>query len=419
MKIDRQPSNNFSSSSRQNLYKRRRLPVLSVILAGLLLCNPALCFLPKPLQNTMVALTGQTHISFRRSTSRMAKKIRPSGNAASTLHIPADPRSVISSPLHLEEKALQLADWLSSHKKVFCLTGAGLSTDSGIPDYRGHKGSYHVGHKPVLHQQFIENVQQRKRYWGRSMVGWKKFDRAEPNSGHYSLAALEKMGFLGVNMEDQQDYYDDFEKDEFLFSSGQRRLTILTQNVDSLHDRAGSKDVLALHGGNRDVRCMNCGHRMLRNDYQDHLAQVNSEWLDEHLLRQEDMEATPKMRPDGDAELKQANYGNVHLPDCPKCGNGFFKPDVVFFGDSVPKHRVAICQQAVQNCDGILVVGSSLAVHSAFRHIRTASQKGASVAILNVGETRAEAEGLDNLVKIEAPIGDTLEQCVTLLGNKT
>ncbi len=255
------------------------------------------------------------------------------------------------------------------------------------------------------------------------MVGWKKFDRAEPNSGHYSLAALEKMGFLGVNMEDHQDYYDDFERDEFLFSSGQRRLTILTQNVDSLHDRAGSKDVLALHGGNQDVRCMSCGHRMLRNDYQDHLAQVNSEWLDEHLLSVDQDDAKNRqqtqMRPDGDAELKQANYGNVHLPDCPKCGNGFFKPDVVFFGDSVPKHRVAICQQAVQNCDGILVVGSSLAVHSAFRHIRKASQSGASVAILNVGETRAEAEELENLVKIEAPIGDTLEQCVTLLGKKT
>ena len=331
---------------------------------------------------------------------------------------------MIQHPDQLDEKASQLVEWLSSKRNVFCLTGAGLSTDSGIPDYRGNKGSYHVGHKPIIHQQFIDSSHQRRRYWGRSMVGWKIFDQAKPNKGHYSLAALERMGRLGVNMEDKVDFYDDLDRDEFLFTSGQRRLTVLTQNVDSLHDKAGSKDVLAIHGGNKVVRCMKCGHRMPRNDYQEQLEKINRDWLEEHLhrLEEEDKESSKRrqqqsqLRPDGDAQLLQANYDEVHLPSCPCCQDGFFKPDVVFFGDTVPKNRVRICQQAVENCDGILVIGSSLAVHSAFRHVRAASKKGASVAILNVGETRAEAEGVEGLVKIEAPIGDTLERCVGMMG---
>lgn len=413
----------------------RRLP-LSLLLAGVLLSNlillhPVNSFHSRLRHITlaerpdMVSLTGQTSITFRRSTARMAKKakggLRPSTAATNTKSMvrPADPQSVISSPSHLDEKALQLVDWLSSRKNIFCLTGAGLSTDSGIPDYRGFKGSYHEGHKPIIHQQFMDSAKQRQRYWGRSMVGWKKFDRAQPNKGHYSLAALEQMGKLGVDMEDREEFYDELDKDEFLFTSGHRRLTILTQNVDSLHDRAGSKNVLALHGGNKQVRCMNCGHRMPRNDYQSQLAEINEDWLDEHmkLSYEQSSQQQSQMRPDGDAELMQANYEDVHLPNCPSCNDGFFKPDVVFFGDSVPKHRVAICQEAVENCDGILVVGSSLSVHSAFRHVRAASQRGVSVAILNVGETRAEAEDLEGLVKIEAPIGDTLERCVKLLGS--
>ncbi len=370
----------------------------------------------------MVSLTGQTSISFRRNTAR---KLRPSQSqqGKTTTPIPADPRSVISSALDLQEKALRLADWIS-RRNVLCLTGAGLSTDSGIPDYRGHKGSYHVGHKPILHQQFMDSLAQRQRYWGRSMVGWKKFDKAAPNVGHYSLATLERLGYLGVDMEDRQDFYDVWEQDDYWSTSGHRKLTILTQNVDSLHDRAGSKDVLALHGANKHVQCMNCGHRMLRNDYQEQIADVNRDWLQEHVVQQLDETKSPvsqqqtQLRPDGDAELKEANYESVQLPNCPHCGTGFFKPDVVFFGDTVPKHRVATCQEAVRQCDGILVVGSSLAVHSAFRHVRAATQAGISVAILNVGETRAEAEGLEHLLKIEAPIGDTLEKCVQLLGTK-
>eukprot|EP00537_Pseudo-nitzschia_pungens_P011265 CAMPEP_0172396812 /NCGR_PEP_ID=MMETSP1061-20121228/27166_1 /TAXON_ID=37318 /ORGANISM="Pseudo-nitzschia pungens, Strain cf. pungens" /LENGTH=446 /DNA_ID=CAMNT_0013128779 /DNA_START=11 /DNA_END=1351 /DNA_ORIENTATION=+ len=408
----------------------------------------------------MVHLHGQASLSvFRRSSLRRAKD--PSNNNRNNRnkkknltihHRPLDPNSILQSPQQLNEKALLLAEWLSSKRNVFCLTGAGLSTDSGIPDYRGHRGSYHQGHKPIVHQQFMDSSRQRRRYWGRSMVGWKTFETARPNKGHYSLAAMEKMGVLGVNMEDRIDFYDDFDKDDFFFTSGQRRLAVLTQNVDSLHDRAGSKDVLALHGANKVVRCMNCGHRMPRNDYQEQLAEMNRDWLDEQqdFLRLRNQEAEDssdhssgpriQLRPDGDAELPSssssrstANYDSIRLPPCPCCADdnkAFFKADVVFFGDAVPKHRVRICEQAVENCDGILVVGSSLAVHSAFRHVKAAAGAAAAasttrttnnnpvVAILNVGETRAEVEGLEGLLKIEAPIGDTLERCVELMGGE-
>jgi NAD-dependent deacetylase sirtuin 4 len=420
-------------------------PSLSLILAGLLLYtlivpDTVVSFHQQSVRKTsdsMVSLSGQPYISFRRSAVLKARNAAsrngPGAAIAATdkdpSRRPADPRSVIQTPEHLEEKASQLAEWLSSKRNVFCLTGAGLSTDSGIPDYRGHKGSYHVGHKPIIHQQFMDSPHHRRRYWGRSMVGWKQFDLAKPNKGHYSLAALEQMGKLGVDMEDRVEFYDDLDRDDFLFTSGQRRLTILTQNVDSLHRRAGSKDVLALHGENQVVRCMNCGHRLARNDYQQQLEENNKMWLDEHIsrLREEETRASHRrqqqqqtqLRPDGDADLQQANYDEVQLPSCPNCSSGFFKPDVVFFGDTVPKHRVTICQQAVEDCDGILVVGSSLAVHSAFRHVRAASKRGISVAILNVGDTRAEAEGLEGLTKIEAPIGDTLEKCAQLLGNES
>ena len=430
----------YSNTSRKHIHIRR--PFLPLILVGLLYRLTALDYVLTFSQQsvctnfvTMVSLYGQSTITFRRTTARLAKspnkstgrRNSPTINTNSNpMNRPEDPLSVIQNPDHLKEKASELAEWLASRRNVFCLTGAGLSTDSGIPDYRGHKGSYHVGHKPIIHQHFMESPHQRRRYWGRSMVGWKTFDAAKPNKGHYSLAALEKMGRLGVDIEDRVEFYDDLDKDEFLFTSGHRRLTILTQNVDSLHDRAGSEDVLAIHGGNKNVRCMNCGHRMARNDYQQQLEDINHQWLDEQVSRLEkedenslkQRQQQTQMRPDGDAQLQQANYDEVYLPSCPSCQNGFFKPDVVFFGDSVPKHRVRICEQAVENCDGILVVGTSLAVNSAFRHVRAASRKGVSVAILNVGETRAEAEGLEGLLKIEAPIGDTLEECVKLLGNE-
>lgn len=261
----------------------------------------------------------------------------------------------------------------------------------------------------MVHQQFMESEFQRKRYWGRSMVGWSKFDSAAPNKGHLALADLEKMGHLGVTMADQPSFYEPDESDEYYFGSGLRKLAIVTQNVDSLHQRAGAKEVVHLHGRGDVIRCMQCGKKHDRNEFHKELEAVNREWLDTAL---EGYEKSLDMRPDGDAQVKETDYRHIHVPNCPHCTTGFFKPDVVFFGDTVPRHRVTICQEAVEAADGILVVGSSLAVHSAFRHIRAANVKGIPVAILNVGETRAETEGLENILKIEAPAGGTLELCV-------
>eukprot|EP00546_Thalassionema_frauenfeldii_P020532 CAMPEP_0178903780 /NCGR_PEP_ID=MMETSP0786-20121207/5340_1 /TAXON_ID=186022 /ORGANISM="Thalassionema frauenfeldii, Strain CCMP 1798" /LENGTH=359 /DNA_ID=CAMNT_0020575175 /DNA_START=181 /DNA_END=1260 /DNA_ORIENTATION=- len=320
---------------------------------------------------------------------------------------PPDPNKLLSEE-QVEEKAQQLVDWWRGKSNVFCITGAGLSTESGIPDYRGHEGSYHRGHKPVIHQQYMESEYQRQRYWGRSMIGWSKFSDAKPNKGHVALANLERIGCLGVSMEDQPSFYRPEDEDEFYFSSGQpRKLAIMTQNVDYLHEQAGSKAVLHLHGRGHIVKCMNCGRRQDRTEFTNELKTMNEQWLEDAIRGYEESD----LRADGDAVVKDVDYANVHIPNCAHCNKGFWKTDVVFFGDAVPKHRVNICQEAVENADGILVVGSSLAVHSAFRHVRIANEKGIPIAILNVGETRAEVEGLDNILKIEAPAGTTLELC--------
>ena len=220
------------------------------------------------------------------------------------------------------------------------------------------------------------------------------------------------MNRLGVVLEDRPEFYEEDDDYEFLFSSGQQKVAIVSQNVDSLHQRAGSKGVIQLHGGGNVVKCMNCGKRQDRGDFQTELERVNKDWLSN---ARREFDTSDGMRPDGDALVKEVDYNQVEVPGCPHCNMGFFKPDVVFFGDTVPKHRAALCRESVEAADGILVVGSSLAVHSAYRHVRAASEKGTPIAILNVGETRAEVERLPNALKIEAPAGDTLSYLVNQL----
>lgn len=356
-------------------------------------------------RRTLVSLYGHpTQLSPGQDRRRRRK--RSGGLHVVTGEKPPDPYALSTEQFQSALEAL--IAWWTPKQQVLCLTGAGLSTESGIPDYRGHQGSYHKGHKPMVHDQFMKHEHQRKRYWGRGMVGWKPFEAVEPNVGHVALAELEHMGYLGVYVEDQPTFYDAQGLElEWPFTSGQRKLSLITQNVDSLHRRAGSQEIIELHGTSGRVQCMNCGTYRDRYDFHDELERINREWLDAALeaVEQDDLRA------DGDAAVHTESFEEVLVPPCEDCGH-FVKPDVVFFGDSVPKHRVRLCEAAVEQCDGLLVVGSSLAVHSAFRHVKAACQRGTPVAILNVGETRAEIEELPGITKLEAPAGATLEGLV-------
>lgn len=324
---------------------------------------------------------------------------------------PPDPHTLLSTA-QMQEKVDDLLQWFHAKTNILTLTGAGLSTESGVPDYRGHNGSYHWGHKPMIHDQFMSSPQQRQRYWGRGMAGWRYFDTREPNAGHYALVSLERLERIGVTYKDKAEYYP--HDVVGTRSSDFRRLSLITQNVDSLHRRAGSMHVTELHGRTDRLKCMQCGAHRDRKDFHNELEDLNREWLEQALAERDEMSA----RPDGDAHVASENFIDVVVPACTQCGDGFLKPDVVFFGDSVPKHRVERCRAAVDAADGLLCVGSSLAVHSAFRFVRAAHTKGIPICILNVGETRAETEGLD-VIKIEAPAGPTLAACAAHFRQKS
>jgi NAD+-dependent protein deacetylase sirtuin 4 len=319
---------------------------------------------------------------------------------------PPDPSSFLpESALH--EESERLVSWWTGRENLLVLTGAGLSTESGIPDYRGNKGSYFTGHKPMLHDQFMKSGYQRQRYWGRGLAGWRYFDAREPAVGHKALAALERMGKLGVALEDRPDFYEN--PDEILFGSGNRQVSIVTQNVDGLHRKAGTRNLVELHGRVDHLVCTNCGATRDRRSYHEELEDLNHDWLREISASS----SNPEYRADGDAAVS-APFERLQVPPCQKCTVGFVKPDVVFFGDNVPRHRVRLVEESINACDGLLVIGSSLAVHSANRHVRAASKRGVDIAILNVGETRAETEGL-SVLKIEAPAGPVLERVVDAL----
>jgi NAD+-dependent protein deacetylase sirtuin 4 len=340
-----------------------------------------------------------------------------------THHLPSFSTDRPVDPLSLTDQVgsevQRLIDWHESlgSSRVLCLTGAGLSTESGIPDYRGSNGSYHRGHQPVLHQDYMNSYKQRQRYWGRGLVGWKSFDERQPNVGHAALHELEMLDKIGVTFDDSADYYED--ASDYWASSGQRKVTIITQNVDRLHYRAGSKrHVVELHGQSNTVNCMNCGYNKDRKEYHEELTRINSEWLIDVKQRLA-AQPTDAQRPDGDTDLDHlgVDYTQFHVTTCPCCQTGIIKPNVVFFGDSIPKSRLQLCRAAVQAADGLLVVGSSLAVHSAMRHVREMAMVNKPIAIVNVGETRAEREGLP-VTKIEAPAGPTLSGLVDYYKSK-
>jgi NAD-dependent deacetylase sirtuin 4 len=350
---------------------------------------------PRVARRTMVCLHGHTTPSFRLR--------RQNGGIHHAAERPPDPNNLLTEAQQ-EEQINRLIEWWQDKDQVLCITGAGVSTESGIPDYRGHGGSYHKGHKPMVHDQFMSSEKNRQRYWGRGMVGWRSFDQKHPAAGHTAISALEQMGRLGVAFSDKAEFYNDVRDvmDGVHKYAGQRQLSLITQNVDTLHRRAGSQHLIELHGRTDRLKCMQCGTYRDRKCFHTDLETLNSDWLAQALQQT----THGDMRPDGDAAVQTENYDPIQIPPCTSCG-GFLKPDVVFFGDSVPVHRVEQCRSAVEHSDGLLVVGSSLAVHSAFKHVRAACQQGIPVCILNVGQTRAETEGLD-VLKIEAPIGSTL-----------
>ena len=249
------------------------------------------------------------------------------------------------------DPASALRAWLDAHRAVFVLTGAGTSTGSGIPDYRGADGAW-KRRPPVTYQAFVHEPHTRARYWARSFVGWPVVAAARPNRAHTALAALDRDGRLSA---------------------------LVTQNVDGLHERAGHRAVIDLHGRIDRVVCLACRHGLARADVQAMLADANPDWT----------ALTATAAPDGDADLDGVDFAAFRAPGCPRCG-GLLKPDVVFFGENVPRERVEAAADALRRSDAMLVVGSSLMVYSGFRFARMAHELGRPLAILTRGVTRAD-----------------------------
>ncbi|MCB1777076.1 MAG: NAD-dependent protein deacetylase [Candidatus Competibacteraceae bacterium] len=244
-----------------------------------------------------------------------------------------------------------LADFVERHRRLFVLTGAGCSTDSGIPDYRDRNGDW-KRRQPIRYQEFVAQVSTRRRYWARSLIGWPAFARARPNATHIALARLEAAGFVHQ---------------------------LVTQNVDGLHQRAGSRRVIDLHGRLDAVVCLSCGIQVDRAALQEVLERDNPAFTT--------LAAT--LAPDGDADLEHIDFSHFQVPDCAQCG-GILKPAVVFFGESVPKPRVERASRRLAEAEALLVVGSSLMVLSGYRFCQQAVARGQPIAALNRGRTRAD-----------------------------
>jgi len=325
------------------------------------------------------------------------------------------------------------------------VTGAGVSTESDLPCYRGEEGAYSRGFKPMTHQQFLSGPDMRRRYWARSFFGFPKFNACRPNPAHHALAALQAAGAVGPSL--------------------------LTQNVDRLHHRAGSRGVVEIHGSTHDTVCLGCGSTGSRAELQERLAILNPEAagvLDQEVRRAERcgenrllgaagegrlpraalgvlaaaappppsavlsnvaedgrLVAEPgaglpqaaagrggQTRPDGDTELDQELVESFRVPTCQVCG-GVLKPHVVFFGDNLPRGRKEALEEEVRAGDGLLVVGSSLSVFSAFRLARQAKEEGKPIAMVTAGQTRAD-DLLD--LKLACLAGDVLPRLAGALG---
>jgi NAD-dependent SIR2 family protein deacetylase len=256
---------------------------------------------------------------------------------------------------------------------LLVLSGAGVSTDSGIPDYRDAEGAWKRA-PPTLYDEFVRSPQARKRYWARSMLGWPHVAKAQPNGAHYALARLEALGHLSM---------------------------LLTQNVDGLHGRAGSSQVIELHGSLGRVDCLDCGSTFAREMVQRAMIERNPAFAHEAFTA----------APDGDAFIERGDIDAFDSPACPQCG-GMLKPGVVFFGENVPRARVDAAFEAMSHSDALLVVGSSLMVYSGFRFCERARIAKQPIAAINLGRTRADSM---LSLKIEASCAPALHALIDAL----
>ena len=268
--------------------------------------------------------------------------------------------------------------FVQRHPRLFVITGAGCSTAAGIPDYRDQNGDWKRP-QPVTYQAFMGDVATRQRYWARSLLGWRLMAGAQPCAAHRALAALEDAGHVEL---------------------------LLTQNVDGLHQAAGSRRTLDLHGRIDTVRCMHCQVRSPRALLQAEVLRRNPVWA----------ALQAGAAPDGDAELEGRDFSGFDVPACAQCGVGLLKPDVVFFGENVPRERVDAARAALERADAVLVAGSSLMVYSGFRFVRAAVDRGLPVAAINQGRTRA-----DDLLalKLQQDVGQALQVLAGALHQKS
>lgn len=247
---------------------------------------------------------------------------------------------------------MSLENFISASRRLFVLTGAGCSTAAGIPDYRDAGGQWKRA-QPMTYQNFTASEAARRRYWARSLVGWPVMARAQPAACHHALARLQADGPV---------HY------------------LLTQNVDGLHQKAGSLQVQDLHGRLDTVICLSCRRRAPREPFQERMMALNPSWA----------ERRAEVAPDGDADLDETDFSDFKLPACEHC-RGVLKPDVVYFGESVPRDRVDEANAALDASDAMLIVGSSLMVFSGFRFARRAHERGLPLASLTLGVGRADA----------------------------
>ncbi|MFF0155095.1 NAD-dependent protein deacetylase [Micromonospora sp. NPDC005203] len=252
---------------------------------------------------------------------------------------------------------------------VVVLSGAGLSTESGIPDYRGPSGVARR-HTPMTFQAFTRDPLARRRYWARSHLGWRLIAGAAPNAGHRAVAGLQRAGLVD---------------------------TVVTQNVDGLHGAAGSTSVIELHGRLDEVICLDCGNLTSREELDRRLREANPDFVAQ----------VAAVNPDGDVDLPDEQVAAFRTVDCAICGTGMLKPDVVFFGETVPPQRVARCFAAVERARSVLVLGSSLTVMSGRRFVIRAAKRGIPVAIVNQGPTRGDGHAS---VCVDAPLGALLPE---------